>query len=65
MLRVACHECLTRVVGWKLGVVNGCHALTPHRVALVLNREQGDGGVVEDQQVVLAELHEGLVGNPL
>jgi hypothetical protein len=39
--------------------------LTLHCVALVLNEEQGDGGAVEDWQVVLAELHEGPVGSPL
>jgi hypothetical protein len=53
------------MVGWKLGVINGGHALTPHRVALVLNGEQGNGGVTEDQQVALTELREGPVGSPL
>jgi hypothetical protein len=53
------------MVGRKLGVTNGGYALTPHRVTLVLNGEQGDGGVAEDWQVVLTELCEGLVGSPL
>jgi hypothetical protein len=39
--------------------------LTPHYVALVLNGEQGDGGVFKDWKVALTELHEGLVGSPL
>jgi hypothetical protein len=65
MLGIACHECPTRVVGRNLRVANGSHALTPHRVALILNGEQGDGGAVEDWQVALTELREGLVGSPL
>jgi hypothetical protein len=65
MLGVACRERPIRVVGRKLGVANGGHALTPHRVALILNGEQGDGSAIEDRQVVLTELCEGLVGSPL
>jgi hypothetical protein len=65
MLRVACREHPTRMVGRKLGVTNGGYAFTPHRIALILNREQGDGGVTKDWQVVLTELCEGLVGSPL
>jgi hypothetical protein len=53
------------MVGQKLEVTNGGHALTPHRVALVSNGEQGDDGVVKDRQVALTELYEGLVGSPL
>jgi hypothetical protein len=53
------------MVGQKLGVANGGHALTPHHIALILNGKQGDGGVTEDRQVVLTELREGLVGSPL
>jgi hypothetical protein len=47
VLGVACCEHRTRVVGQKLGVTNGGHALTPHRITLVPNGKQGDGGVVE------------------
>jgi hypothetical protein len=65
MLGVACHEHPTCVVHRKLGVANGGHTLTPHRVALVSNGEQGDGGVTEDRQVALTELREGLEGSPL
>jgi hypothetical protein len=65
VLGVACRERPTRVVGRKLGVANDGHTLTSHRVALVLNGEQGDGDVAEDRQVALTELCEGLVGNPL
>jgi hypothetical protein len=53
------------MVGQKLGVANGGHTLTPRRVALVPNGEQGDGGIAEDWQVALTELREGLVGSPL
>jgi hypothetical protein len=35
VLGVVCHERPTRMVGQKLGVANGGHALTPHHVALV------------------------------
>jgi hypothetical protein len=48
MLGVACREHPTHVVGQKLGVANGGHVLTPHRVALIPNGEQSDGGVTED-----------------
>jgi hypothetical protein len=65
VLGVACSKRPTRMVGWKLGVADGGHALTPHRVALVPNREQGNGGATENWQVALTELHEGLVGSPL
>jgi hypothetical protein len=61
ILGVACRECPTRMVGPKLGVDNGGHALTRHHVALISNREQGNGGVAEDRQVALIELREGLV----
>jgi hypothetical protein len=65
VLGVACRERPTHVMGWKLGVTDGGHAFAPHRVALILDGEQGNSGVAEDQQVVLAELCDGLVGNPL
>jgi hypothetical protein len=65
VLGVACSKCSTRMVGRKLGVADGGHALTPHRVALVPNGKQGKGGVAENRQVALTELREGLVGSPL
>jgi hypothetical protein len=65
VLGVAGHERPTRMVGRKLGVTDGGHVLTPHRVTLIPNGQQGDGGVTEDQQVTLIELCEGLVGSPL
>jgi hypothetical protein len=40
-------------------------ALSPHRVALILDGEQGNGGIGEAWQVMLTELCEGLVGSPL
>jgi hypothetical protein len=64
VLGVACHEHPTHVMGRKLEVAKGGHALTPQCVALVLNGEQGDGGAIEDRQVALTELREGLVGSP-
>jgi hypothetical protein len=65
VLGVTCVKRPTRMVGRKLGVADGGHALTPHRVALILNGEQGNGGVTENWQVALTELREGLVGSPL
>jgi hypothetical protein len=65
MLGVACDKRPTRMVGWKLRVTDGGHTLTPHRVALVPNRDQGNVGVIENRQVALTELHEGPVGSPL
>jgi hypothetical protein len=49
VLGVACHERPTRVVGRKLGVTNGGHALTPHRIVFVLNGEQGNDGITENR----------------
>jgi hypothetical protein len=63
MLGVACRERPTRMVHQKLGVANGGHALTPHRVVLIPNGEQGDGGVAKNRQMALTELREGLVDN--
>jgi hypothetical protein len=65
VLGVACGKRPTRMVGRTLGVADGGHVLTPHRVALVPNGEQGKGGVAENWQVALTELREGLVGSPL
>jgi hypothetical protein len=65
VLDVTCDKRPTRMVGRKHGVADGGHALTPHRVTLVPNGEQGNGGVTENWQMVLTELREGLVGNPL
>jgi hypothetical protein len=56
VLSVACGKCPTRMVGRKLRVADGGHALTPHRVALVPNGEQGNGGVTENWQVAPTEL---------
>jgi hypothetical protein len=65
VLGVAFREHPTYMVGRKLRVANGGHALTPHHVALIPDGEQGNGGVTEDRQVSLTELREGLVGSPL
>jgi hypothetical protein len=65
VLGVACGKRPTRMVGQKLQVTDGGHVLTPHRVALVPNGEQGNGGVTDDWQVALTELREGLVDSPL
>jgi hypothetical protein len=48
VLGIECHERPTRMVGRKLGVVNSGYALSPHRVALIPNGEQGDSGVTEE-----------------
>jgi hypothetical protein len=53
------------MVGRRLGVADGGHALTPHRDALIPNGEHDNGGVTENWQVALTELHEGLVASPL
>jgi hypothetical protein len=65
MLGVACGKRPTRMVGRRLGIADGGHALTPHRIAPVPNGEQGNGSVIENWQVALTELREGLVGCPL
>jgi hypothetical protein len=65
VLGVACGKRPTRMVGQKVVVSDGGHVLTPHRVALIPNGEQGNGGVTENWQVALIELREGLVGSPL
>jgi hypothetical protein len=65
VLGVACGKHPTRMVGQKLGVADGGHALTPHRVALVLNGDQGNGDVIEKRQVVLRELREGPMDSPI
>jgi hypothetical protein len=65
VLGVACGKRPTSMVDQKLGVADGGHALTPHHIALILNGEQGNGGVAEDWQVALIELREGLVRRPL
>jgi hypothetical protein len=48
MRDVAGRERRTHMVCRKLGVADDGHALTPHRVALIPNGEQGNGGVTED-----------------
>jgi hypothetical protein len=53
------------MVSRTFGVSNGGQALTPHNVALILDREQGNGGANEACQVALTKLCEGLVGTPL
>jgi hypothetical protein len=53
------------MVSRTLGVAHGGQALTPCRVALVLDREQGNGGAGEARQVAITELREGLVVSPL
>jgi hypothetical protein len=65
MMGVAYHERPTHMMGRKLGVANGGQMLTSHSVALIPNGEHGDGGAIEDRQVALTELHEGLVGSSL
>jgi hypothetical protein len=64
MLGVVCRDRPICMVGWKLGVANGGHVLTPHRIAPISNGEQGNGGVAKDRLVALAELCEDLVGSP-
>jgi hypothetical protein len=53
------------MVGRKLRVTDGGHALTPHRIALIPNGEQGNDNVTKNWQVALTKLREGLVGSPL
>jgi hypothetical protein len=65
MLGIACGKRPTRMMGRKLEVADGGYTLTPHHIALIPNGEQGDGDVVEDRQVAITELREGLVGSLL
>jgi hypothetical protein len=48
-----------------LGDTHSGQVLAPRHVALILNREQGDGGAGKSRQVALTKLCEGLVGSPL
>jgi hypothetical protein len=64
VLGIACRERPPCVVRRTLGVTHSGQALAPRHVALILNREQGDGGASKARQVVLTELREGLVGSP-
>jgi hypothetical protein len=65
MLGVASREHPPRMVGWKCGVGSGGQVLTPFRVTLVLNGEQGNNSADEARQIVFIELHEDPVGSPL
>jgi hypothetical protein len=65
VLGVACLKLPPRVVSRTLGVAHDSQALTPRRVALILDGEQGNGSGDEARQVALTEHREGLVGNPL
>jgi hypothetical protein len=53
------------VIRGTLGFTHSGQALTPRYVALILDGEHGSGGAGEAQQVVLTEIREGLLGNPL
>jgi hypothetical protein len=64
VLDVACGNRPIRMVGRKLGVADSGHVLTPHRVTLIPNGEQGNGGIAENRWVALTEFREGLVGSP-
>jgi hypothetical protein len=65
VLGVACRERPPCMVCRTLRVTHSGQALALHHVALILNREQGNGSAGKARQVVLTELHEGLVGSPL
>jgi hypothetical protein len=65
VLGVACCEHPPRVVGQKCGIAIGDQALTPRWVAHVPDGEQGHSDASEAWQVVLTELCEGPVCNPL
>jgi hypothetical protein len=65
VLGIACRERPPRVVCRTLGVARSGQALTPCRVALNLDGEQGNGGTGKARHVALIELREGLVGSHL
>jgi hypothetical protein len=65
VLGIACRKRPSRVVCQTLGVAHSGQVLTPRRVALVLDREHGNGGAGKVRQVALKEHREGLVGSPL
>jgi hypothetical protein len=65
VLGVVSRERPPRVVSRTLGVTNCGQALTPRRVALVQDREQGNDSADEARQVALIKLRDGLVGSPL
>jgi hypothetical protein len=53
------------VIRRTLGFTHNGQALAPHRVALILDGEQGNGSADKARQVALTEFYEGLVGSPL
>jgi hypothetical protein len=65
VLGVAFSERSPYVVRRILGVTHSGQALAPHRVALILDGEQGNGSAGKARQVALTELREGMVGSPL
>jgi hypothetical protein len=65
VLGVACRERPSRVVCRMLGVAHSGQALAPRHAALILEREQGNGGAGKVRQVLLTKLREGPVGSPL
>jgi hypothetical protein len=54
-----------RVVSQECGITSDGQMPTPHRVALIPDGEQSNGGTGGVRQVALAELREGSVGSPL
>jgi hypothetical protein len=62
---VACRERPPHMIHLMLRVTHSGQALAPCRVALVLDKEQGNGGASKARQVVLTELCDSLVGSPL
>jgi hypothetical protein len=65
VLGIAYRKRPPHVVGQTLKVAHSGQALTPRRVALILDGEQGNGGASEVRQLVITELCEGLVDSPL
>jgi hypothetical protein len=53
------------LVGRQRGVTGGSHTPPPGMVALISDGEQSNRSAIGVPQVLLAELHEDLLGNPL
>jgi hypothetical protein len=65
VLGVLQDQCPTLVMSQVCGIASGGHTPPPCPVALVPDGEQSNMSTRSVLQVLLVELHKGLMGNPL